>query len=575
MVKRLLSFICALVFALGAVLLNGAVEVRAITPGKETASGEQKVYSNATVNDEFADDSIMVVMSNAASMEFAEYSTADFSEIDCLSVEELSTVTTSDVKARWQEVQALATARNVSQESIKQAFGEYQRVFCIKLQDGSKQNVLDTIDELQKRDDVIYAGPDYIITANSTSPDDDYYEDQWAIDKISLDEAWDITTGSSTIRVGVIDSGIDADHPDLAGKVDVPYNRDFVTNATSGLLDDPCGHGTKVAGVIGAATDNEDGIAGVCWNVKMVSLRVLDAEGNGLSSNLARAIYYAISIDLPIVNISLGWPSWCEHYDYALETTFSGYTGLIVCSAGNADYCNDGMPFYPMNIDQDNIVVVGASTENDTKWTYWDEEEEEYYGSNYGQYSVDLFAPGVNIYMTIRGGSYNTDSGTSFAAPYVTGVAALMLSVNPNISAADLRAILMGSTDKIAALNNLCASGGRLNALRAVEYAQNFAVLNVGSSKAATIEEGDLHWYRTTISTTGTYRFYTVSSLNTYGVLYLWNGYTYTSLAEEDDGNGNFIIEVNLNAGNIVSLCVLTHGNNSSGNYVVCVVKLS
>ena len=342
--------------------------------------------------------------------------------------------------------------------------------------------MLKTIAELEKLDNVVYAGPDYVLTVESTTPNDPEYTNaggRWGIEKIQLPEAWDITTGSSTVYVAVIDTGIDGDHPDFQGRINSWRCRDFTSGEEDipvGVIDDE-GHGTMMAGIIGASGDNGIGITGACWNVKLVSLKVMDSQGNCYSSIAMMAIDYANLQGFPIINFSIGWydddnnendnefSNYHQQYDYALGTVIGSYSGLFVCSAGNANFDNDEIDHAPSNYCLNNMIVVGASTSSDEKW----------YKSNYGKQKVDLFAPGDDILSTSSTGGYALGDGTSIAAAYVSGVAALLLSMNPSLTTAELKEAILSSVDTISGLSERCVTGGRLNAYKAVtsDVAQN------------------------------------------------------------------------------------------------------
>ena len=219
--------------------------------------------------------------------------------------------------------------------TVDQKMGErYHQLLCLELDKNSKENVLAAIGVIEERDDVYYVGPDYKINLDEENqneliydeektnnsylsrlsqtrsmalmspilPNDPKLSKQWAIDKIKLPLAWNYTTGSNQVVVGVIDSGIDHTHPELAGKVDTSLSYDFVHSTSSmPALRDLNHHGTMVAGIIGAETDNNVGMAGVCWNIKLASLRILDYGNRGDYDDAARAINYAGEKNIPIL----------------------------------------------------------------------------------------------------------------------------------------------------------------------------------------------------------------------------------------------------------------------------------
>lgn len=470
--KRILSVIFA------SVLLLNLLQTNVYAEG--VVGTEEKFACKATLEDEFADNRVMVVLDNETSLAVDEFSTSMFAGIRCKEVQSLTTAKEAKVQEKMNDIATelndVAVARNaaeiVTTENVMKIaatdeyLSGYRQVLCIELEETGKQKVLDTIAELEKQDGVAYAGPDYVLTVASNIPYDPYYlgGDQWAIDKIRLPDAWDIATGSPSVTVAVIDSGIDADHPDLSGRINSFRSRDF----TSGeevkpiIVADALGHGTMVAGVIGAIGDNGVGICGTCWNVTLVSLKVIDSSGYGYTSRVSMAINYAELWSIPIINMSLSWVNGTddddEYYDQALLWAISAYSGLFVCTAGNDWMSIDSSIVYPTNYNLSNMIVVGASDENDAKCSF----------SNYGQTSVDLFAPGTWIYTTSSTGGYVADDGTSLAAPYVAGVAALLLSMDSSLTAEELKAIIERNVYEVTGLANYCVTGGRLNAVQAL-----------------------------------------------------------------------------------------------------------
>lgn len=445
-------------FALSLLLLFAISQCVSPIRASNIPAIEEKIYSDATIEDDFADDRIMVVLQNDVSLQFKTFSEEDFSEVDCVDVTDLSTGRRDSIQKRLQEVSVTAaTNRDLLDPVLVQDMEKFHQVICLNLEQKSKANVLQAIKLLQQRDDVLYAGPDYVLEACATTPSDTNYADQWALPMISMPQAWDITTGSSTVRVGVVDNGIDTSHGELSGQVSTTLNRDYVSDGiTSGT------HATMIAGIIGAKTNNDFNhiydIAGMCWDISMVSLRILDAENWGYSSAAAAAINYAESYNIPILNLSVGW-YWDElGYDEPLNILINNYSGLVVCAAGNRGLNIDNVSFYPATFNHSNVITVGASTASDTVWT----------SSNYGATKVDLFAPGENIFSIKKGGGFGTDSGTSYAAPYVTGVAALLLSIHPELTAAELRQVIMENVDVKSAYSGKCVTGGRLNAYKAL-----------------------------------------------------------------------------------------------------------
>ncbi len=447
-----------------------------------SASAEAVNCNIPSIEDDFADDTVLIVFDNPTSLDFSDYSKYNFADIEYESVRSLSTATSNKIKAAMDNI-AYNTAEAVGFQpysGIKPS--DFKEVVCIKLKNKGKENVIKTIKTLSNQKGIAYVGPDYYLdvcsaeTDTTAYPNDPYASGTWAIGRLELSKAWEITRGSSSIMVGVIDSGIMGNHNDLKNNIDINKSRDCtVSLKVSGGLDDSLGHGTAVAGIIGAVGNNGIGICGTCPQVKLVSLKVQDAAGKMKSSYVADAIDYAEENNIPVLNLSVSWSTKkgnMSNYDESLYQTIMNYSGLLVCSAGNVNADNDFYTSYPSCYELNNIITIGAHTISNEIWINNDDTTK---GSNYGEISVDLFAPGEHIYTTNNQGSYEFSyAGTSLAAPYVSGVAALMLSVNPNLTAVQLKDIITRTVDVVPALENYCVSGGRLNAYKAVRTAQMY-----------------------------------------------------------------------------------------------------
>ena len=452
-----------------------------------------KIYSNATIEDEFIDDTVIVVMSddnvgsdivvmsdnnvvseNTAGMSIANVDDIkDFSGICCSEVINLTQYSSEFIMSNTLISDfSIANVNGFVPQSNKIDTVDFKVILSLKLEHPGKQNVLDAIDKLEQRDDVLYAGPDYIYTieegTTAVYSNDEHVSDQWAIDRINLPELWAQTVGDENITVGILDTGIDSSHPELQNNINGELSRDFTGSSTVIVTNptDPNGHGTHVAGIIGADGNDGVGIAGICWDVSLASLRVFDSTGSGSTSSLTRAVDFAASQGIDILNYSGGG----NGNDAALRQAIDNYDGLFVCAAGNNDRNVDDEPHYPSNHnDLNNLISVGAIKSNDQRPTVddWGKDRNgNSQGSNYGNKSVDIFAPGDQILSTypINKGSYTMSSGTSMATPHVTGIAALYLSLYPDMSAGVLKANILEGVEKLSSLTNLCVTGGLLNA---------------------------------------------------------------------------------------------------------------
>lgn len=312
----------------------------------------------------------------------------------------------------------------------------------------------------------------------SSIPNDTNINSQWAIQKVGLDSAWNIFTGSSSTKVGIIDSGIDANHEDLSTNVNSALAHYF-GNDNLNPLQDGEGHGTHVSGIIGAKGNNNLGVSGACWDANLVPLSIATNNfGEVYIPGIADAIQYSSSSNssISLLNSSLGiaFSSISSHGYNALgvigdfNTNMGSYDGLLICAAGNGQNLNSNDPFgknidsfsnyiFPASYSKPNMIVVGNSKSDDYKAVT----------SNYGSSKVDLFAPGEAILSTIPNNNYATFSGTSMAAPLVTGTAALLKSIDPTLTSAQIKAAILNNVDTVSALSGLCSTGGRLNAYKA------------------------------------------------------------------------------------------------------------
>ena len=312
-----------------------------------------------------------------------------------------------------------------------------------------RQTALKLLQVLKNRSEVEYAEPD--ATAHAfASTNDPYFTNgsQWYLSKIQAPSAWDLNTGAPSVVVAVLDTGVRASHPDLAGKV--LAGRDFADSDSDPT--DENGHGTAVAGLIGAASGNGTGMASVAWKTSILPVRVLGKDGSGSHSDIADGIVWATDQGADVINLSLGGTGSSVTLQNAVNYAWSKGV-VIVAAAGNN---GDSVPCYPGACT--NVVAVSATDSSDIR-TSW---------SNYGSY-IDIAAPGSNI-LTLSGtSSYGAMDGTSFSSPLTAGVVALMRAANPALSNANIVNALLTNADDLGASGKDHDFGyGRINARRAV-----------------------------------------------------------------------------------------------------------
>jgi subtilisin family serine protease len=333
------------------------------------------------------------------------------------------------------------------------------------------------IAQYQRSGLVEFAEPDYEIHA-AAIPNDPYFTNGilYGLNNIAATNAWDIQNSASNVVVAVIDSGIRATHEDLAANmwinpVDGGHGWNALTSSNNPA--DDYNHGTQVAGVLGAVGNNGKGVCGVAWRVQIMACKCLNNSGVGSDSDLIACINYACTNGARIINASLGGTNFSSAVSNAIVTARNA--GIIfVAAAGNGNPATAGAganidlnPFYPACYQIDNIVSVAYTTASDALGQF----------SNYGATSVTLGAPGDQIYSTIYNNnnadnSYSSSfylqlhyygTGTSMAAPYVSGACALLLAQYPADSYRQTIARLLVATDPLPALAGKCRTGGRLS----------------------------------------------------------------------------------------------------------------
>ncbi|MCC5851560.1 MAG: S8 family serine peptidase [Alkalimonas sp.] len=356
------------------------------------------------------------------------------------------------------------------------------RIAKVRIPQGVDRDYL--IKKLSRHPAIELAEPNYMVQslASPLSPNDPRFNELWGLHNtgqsggtpgadISALEAWEVTTGSRDIIIGVIDTGMDYNHPDLIAnrwENDGSYpghQFGWSTLNSSGDPMDSGSHGTHVAGTIGAVGDNGVGVVGVSWNVTLIPCQFLGAGGGSTAGAIECISYFTDlklnhGVDVKATNNSWGGGGFSEALKMAIED--GGDAGILfIAAAGNDARDADQFPMYPAAYDSDIIVSVASTDRNDNLSGF----------SNFGLESVDLGAPGSAILSTVPGASYATFNGTSMAAPHVAGAAALVWSLDPGIPALEMKDILMQSGDAISALDGRTVSGKRLNVARALEEA--------------------------------------------------------------------------------------------------------
>jgi len=343
------------------------------------------------------------------------------------------------------------------------------------------------LSDLRNRDDVAYAEPNYTIQAEDVPSDWPYSDTEWA--GTDMHAAFDFLAASPagvTVRIAVVDSGVDADHPELVDVLIPGY--DFA-NGDSDPEDD-AGHGTKVCGVIGAKGGNGTGSAGVAWNtpIEIMPLKFMklsDGSTTGYTSDAVDAIYYAVDHGAKIINASWGFSSYSNALEDAIRYA-KNHGVLFVASAGNNGQDNDKVAHYPSNYQVSNVIAVAAMNRYDELASF----------SNYGRYSVHVAAPGSGLKTTdLDGGTTSWASGTSFASPWVVGVAAMVASQNPDLSLSELRSrILKASVMDESYPRTLLLSGGCINAYNALEGIEVHSLEDTGNwtpPQAQSVDDGE------------------------------------------------------------------------------------
>ena len=390
-----------------------------------------------------------------------------------------------------------AAKQNLHQHNGVRVLQQYNRLNGVQiLQKPSNLSLDEFLDSYRRDDSVLYAEPDYQY-APAVIPDDPSFGELWGLHNvgqnggnidadINAPEAWNITTGAADIVVGIIDSGIDYTHPDLIDNLwvnpgEIP--NDGIDNDGNGYIDDihginaitgsgdpmdDNGHGTHIAGVIGARGNNDRGVVGVNWNIKIVACKFLPEVGSGSNIDAIECLNYLLDLKINHgVNLVLTNNSWGGNgFSISLRDAIAAHDAqgiLFVAAAGNENANTDTEGYFPASYDLNNIISVTALDRNDNLAFF----------SNFGKTTVDLGAPGVSILSTLplnnctlcsSHSGYGYSSGTSVAAPQVAGVATLLKTQNPNRSATQIKNLLLSSGIRVQALVEKSVTGKRVRA---------------------------------------------------------------------------------------------------------------
>jgi len=465
--------------------------------------------SPATLADAFEDNSVIVVLDRVTSRTTSragsrDFTAIDFSDVGALYVEDLLWLGESEssyAQRLWAAEQHLALieegyfsvsraqtmaieveyldARAAGEYNTLVNFDEFRRILLVRLDQNCRENVLRSARQLQQREYVVVAEPNFFEVPLSyiPNPNDPYFhlppgnvDYQWAVRRIGLPQAWAFigNTPTAEISVGIVGHGIDANHPELIGRVRALSCGSITTDTHTG---------TRQAGIIGARGNNGIGVAGISWNVRMVSMSASSSFDPDHVFNHAAsitAINEARNELIPILTRSFQsnifcWDSWywTPGSHPALNHAVQSYTGLFVNSAGNSNINRDSAPQFP---GLQNVLIVAASDMNDNR-SNWGSQQ-----SCFGPNSVHLFAPGgglINgvardIRTTAPNNSYGFYNGTSAAAPHVAGVAALLMSVRPDATVQQIRQAILDGAEWVPSLNGMTIANGRLCAYGAL-----------------------------------------------------------------------------------------------------------
>ena len=390
-----------------------------------------------------------------------------------------------ELLVKFKNIEARQSIQNIHARIGATLIQEFSPIGWQHIHLPENMNIDEGIKFYKQNAEIEEAQPNFIYSIDVT-PNDPRYSELYGMTKINAPTAWNTTTGSPSVVVAVIDTGINYNHEDLTdnmwrnpgeiagngvdddgnGFIDDVYGRDFINNDSDPMDDNS--HGSHCAGTIGATGNNSVGVAGVNWSVRLMALKTHAADGNSTAAAVIGAFQYATMMKNRGVNIRATSNSWsgapeAPGYDQALKDAIdaAGNAGILnVFAAGNGARNIDPSPEYPASYNSPSILTVAASDSSDSKAGF----------SNYGATSVDIAAPGVGILSTVLGtSSYGFKSGTSMATPHTAGATALLSAANPSLSMASLKATLMNTVDQLAQWNGNVVSGGRLNIANAIQ----------------------------------------------------------------------------------------------------------
>ncbi|MHB1484556.1 MAG: S8 family serine peptidase [Saccharofermentanales bacterium] len=414
--------------------------------------------------------------------------------------------------------------------------------------------IISSCDEKSKST-AFQSGTRTLTAISSVTYDDPLMIHQWAIDNMDIREAWDITKGSDSVKIAVIDSGIDSGHEDFAG-TQILYGWDFLTDDV--VRGDPNGHGTAVSGIIAATSGNAKGIAGICADCTILPLRILGYDGSGTSGDAIDAIYTAADLGSDIINMSLGDEEFVQAEDNAIKYALSKGC-IIIAAAGNS---GDSTYSYPASYN--GVISVASHTDLNKRSSF----------STFND-KIDVSAPGSLIPILLAGGGYDTGDGTSFAAPQVSGIAALAFSVEPALTSDEFLAAIaetsvdLGYTGKddeygngaIDADNLLSfINGGGVYEPPVLDSQKTVAPRSFTMSDMLYNSYGDYYYdsYIFTPEITGTYTYSAISDGDS--DIFVYDN-SASNLIASDESEYNFWITMDLVAGKAYEVLIRNYGD--------------